>query len=347
MSNKCPCKKKNSLPTIRCVRCEQWWHARCVSLKGLSVEELEKLASWHCPLCYELPDTIPQGKLEALIRAEFNDLKTQVKSVETAVNGNKVKALMSEVVKMHMNEQVESVTEIVSANSNNTRRAITESIQQNNIKVVSEVVKSSKAQMDSDAIEREKRKCNLVIQNVSEPDGNTPNQRRQGDVDFAAKCLDIESNQVIRVFRPGKPIRENDRRTCRPLIITVANPELAASLHDYGRGWRREDDAGNVYWVNPDLIKSDRDANLKARLLAKERRRAGPPASSGPQLERQAHSRHSASPGSQRHSASPGSHRHSASPRSRRRSRTQESIASNSSQVSHSSASQVNQAVFD
>ena len=56
------------------------------------------------------------------------------------------------------------------------------------------------------------------------------------------------------------------------MIITVESPELAAHLHNYGRGWKARDQYNNIYWVNPDLIKTDRIAGYKARKLAKERR---------------------------------------------------------------------------
>jgi hypothetical protein len=274
MTNKCPCKKKCQSPAIICKHCEQWWHASCVSLKGLNVDELKKLTSWNCPLCYVLPDTVPYGKMEQLIKVECNLLKTQIRSVENAVKADKIKSLVSDVVTEHMSKQVETVTQIVSTSSIDTRKAIAETIQQNNNKVVTDVVKSSKAQMDTDSNARDQRKCNLVIRNVSEPEGATPNDRRSADEQFAMRVLNIERDQLIKVNRVGKPIGtiRDDTRISRPLIITVETPELASNLHDYGRGWRRRDGEGTVYWINPDLIKCDREANYNARMLARGRR---------------------------------------------------------------------------
>lgn len=267
---KCPCKKKTSSAKIECKLCSQWWHSNCVSLKGLKVEDLDKLTDWICPICYTLPESIPHGKLETLIKAECNTLKRQhrqldatCKSIEAAVKEEHLVSVVSKVVEEKMKKQVESVKE---------------TIQQNNTRVFSEVVQSSKAQMDADTVARQQRKCNLVIRNVSEPTGDTDNSRRQEDLTFAMKCLNIDREQIIRVTRVGKPIGHyrDERRVSRPLIITVETPELAAYLHDYGRGWRRQDDFGDVYWVNQDLIAADREANYKARVEARRRRQGGP-----------------------------------------------------------------------
>ena len=96
------------------------------------------------------------------------------------------------------------------------------------------------------------------------------------DKDFVLRLLDIREDQLINVSRAGPPIGSlrNDRRTTRPLIITVSTPEMAAYLHNYGRGWRIASRNG-VFWVNPDLIKADRIANAKARDARKMRRQRG------------------------------------------------------------------------
>lgn len=275
---RCPCKKKkNQSPALQCTLCEQWWHSCCVSLEGLTTKELSNIISWKCPLCYVLPSAIPNGRLETLVREESNVLKLQVKAVEASVQEDKLKTLMSEVVKKHLDDQVKSVCNLITENSVDTRRVISERIQKNNTEVVDQVVRSSKSQMDGDNLAREQRKCNLVIRNVSEPDGDTGNERRLADEEFACRILNVEKEQIIKVARPGKPIGafQNDTRVSRPLVITVETPEMAAYLHDYGRGWRRVADGGAVYWVNPDLIKSDREANYKARVVARTRRSGG------------------------------------------------------------------------
>lgn len=185
--------------------------------------------------------------------------------------------MLSDVIKEHLNEQVDSVTEAITASNENTRRHISETIQRNSEKVVTEVVKSSKEQMDNDAVAREQRKCNLIIRDVSESDANSPRERQEEDREFAQRLLKIRNQQLVRVTRAGPPIgsRQNDNRISRPMIITVETPELASHLHDHGRGWKVRGEQDEIYWVNADLIQADREANYKARMLARRRRQGG------------------------------------------------------------------------
>ena len=94
------------------------------------------------------------------------------------------------------------------------------------------------------------------------------------DYNFALKLLRIREEELIKVVRAGPPIgsRDHDTRVCRVMIITVDSPQHAEYLHNYGKGWRRDLVGGGALWVNPDLIKADRDANWRARQLAKNRR---------------------------------------------------------------------------
>ena len=78
----------------------------------------------------------------------------------------------------------------------------------------------------------------------------------------------------MKVIRAGPPIRyvPEDTRETHPMIVTLESPELAAYLHNYGRGWAAKDQYDTVYWVNPDLIQADRKAAYNARVLARRRR---------------------------------------------------------------------------
>ena len=54
----------------------------------------------------------------------------------------------------------------------------------------------------------------------------------------------------------------------RALIVVLSSPDLASKQHGYGKGRPIRDSEDNkkiLYWVNRDLIKSDKIANFKAR----------------------------------------------------------------------------------
>ena len=136
-------------------------------------------------------------------------------------------------------------------------------------------MRTSKEKMDSDVAEREQRKCNIIVRDVPESSHRHPQDRQAEDWRFARKLLHIvKDEELVKVVRAGPPIgsRPDDTRVNRPMIITVSNPELASYLHNYGCGWKRTSSTGQVFWVNPDLIKADRVANYRARQLAKHRR---------------------------------------------------------------------------
>ena len=169
--NKCPCAKKlKTCPYLQCTTCDQWWHTRCVSLKGLDADTVKLLTEWVCPLCYTPPATIPLGKLESIVKSESAKISEAIKKVQESVSKNKISSVVMEAVSTKLTEHVDSFTEVISANSENTRRILGESIQNNNQEVVKEVVESSKRQMDNDAMAREARKCNVVIRDVTESD---------------------------------------------------------------------------------------------------------------------------------------------------------------------------------
>lgn len=226
-------------------------------------------------MCYTPPTTVPLGKIEALVKSESTKLSTALDKVQASVSKNTMKTVITEIMKDTFNEHVDSFTEVISANSENTRREIAETIQNNNRTVMSEVVRTSKMQMDDDAVAREARKCSLIIRDVTESDSHSQNERIHQDREFAGMLFDIHQNRIVKVVRAGPPITDaaNDRRVTRPMIVTVESPELAAQLHNHGRGWRARDTYGNIYWVNPDLIKADREAAYHARMAARGRRR--------------------------------------------------------------------------
>ena len=56
-------------------------------------------------------------------------------------------------------------------------------------------------------------------------------------------------------------------------MVTVATPDIAAHLHNYGHGRRitSEYDESVFHWINPDMIQSDRSAAYAARQLARDK----------------------------------------------------------------------------
>ena len=248
-----------------------------MGLKGQGDEELSMLTEWLCPPCYVYPQAVtPElSKIEKVVKSYCDKVLAEVKknslSPEKVVTEIKKNALSPEMIKATVDE---AVSIAFNKNTADTKKAITETLQQENAQVITEVMKSSKQKMDGDAVARDQRKCNVTVKNVPESTHRAGHDRQAEDWRFALKILKINEGQLVRVVRAGPPIgsRPNDTRVTRVMVITVDSPETANHLTNYGRGWRRQTTDGQVMWVNPDLIKADRDANYRARQLAKNRR---------------------------------------------------------------------------
>ena len=257
VSEKCPCrKKKRGQSFIQCNTCARWWHLQCVGLTGLKETEIALLRSWECPLCLKLPHGVERENVNLTktdIQGALQPLLEEIKIVkEKVMPTDKMKQIVTTTVEKGISDKLE--------------------LQTNNTRVINEVITQSRQQMDSDARERELRKCNVCINDFPESNFRLTTAKIQDDRDKAAQILGVDDREIIRVRRAGKLI-EGARRP-RSLIVTLTTPDLANNLHDYGRGIKRvcTTDRSLAYWVNPDLIKADRDANYRARVIARQRR---------------------------------------------------------------------------
>ena len=93
---------------------------------------------------------------------------------------------------------------------------------------------------------------------------------------FVKDITGISDNEIVKCIRAGPKInkRTGIKVETRPIIVTVESPELAKRLHKYGNGNRVLSD-GKIWWINPDLTLSERQANYRARELMRGRRNNG------------------------------------------------------------------------
>lgn len=243
-NDKCPCKKKHKLLSIQCVKCEVYWHHKCAGLNGLQIEDLKRLKDWNCPLCYRLPEAATQKATLDTIDKKLSELKEDlIDKIEKQATDQTKK--WSDLFK---DKESENVAE-----------------------VVTKAVEKSKAKMDYDHMERQKRIKNFVVCGIEEPTADTPDGKKREDTDKIISIVNIENDDIELIRRVGKPQSETDKP--RPIVITVKTPEMAAAIHGHGRGRKfRDPEDDTDIWCNPDLIYADRMADKKARDERKQRR---------------------------------------------------------------------------
>ena len=258
---------------LTCISCHATWHTECAMGPGITSAANDKVKQWTCYVCFipseHIKDVMRQQRPDNSVdevMSKLDQIQNEHKELAPRIEQS-VKNAIRDKFNENWQQHVTQWSDLIKKPLQDTTKAIAE----NNVTVIREAVQESKERMDSDGIEREKRKCNLIVRDVEESEGS-----RRDIYDFdrekAETILDIGYCDIVTAYRVGKRSREPDGKP-RPLIITVITPELAKELHNHGRGQKRRI-RGAEYWINEDLIQADRVANFRARKLAEERKLA-------------------------------------------------------------------------
>ncbi|KAL5254761.1 hypothetical protein ACHWQZ_G014260 [Mnemiopsis leidyi] len=123
------------------------------------------------------------------------------------------------------------------------------------------VVESVVRQLDTDKVEREKRRCNVVVLSAPEPKKeSSTEEKRKEDMQFCSRVLEIPLTDIEECWRAGK-VDESKPEYCRPLIIKLKDEELVKEWTKDGKGHKTV----SGYWINKDLCAADRKANFLSR----------------------------------------------------------------------------------
>ena len=152
--------------------------------------------------------------------------------------------------------------------------SLTSALQENQ----AEMIQHTNSRHDADLFEKEKRSINVAIRNIPESEKAEINDRINDDMEIFAEIANISKDRIQKCYRAGHPLgtganskSKSDRTGPRPLIVVLDTPEFARTLHRYGNGNKVVHD-GTEYWINPDLTRSERVANYKARQFLRKRR---------------------------------------------------------------------------
>ena len=283
-SGYCPCEVFISEElSIKCDHCGIFWHLCCVGLSGLTEESVESLLKWHCPDCFYSPhckkfknvtqnsdaDSSSCGTIRVLLKEELNLIQPVISAtVEHAIrksfSGNvcskddmeKVVKTWADVTKQSQKKVIEETTRTQTAQS-----------------VVEKVVRK----LDSDKIEREKRRDNVVVMNIPESTMESAAQKRADDIKFCREKLCMSDEDIESCWRAGK-VDSTKPDYCRPLVVKMADTETADEWTKNGKGFKTE--AG--FWINRDLCDADRKANFQSRQERRSRMNPSAQSSTSP-----------------------------------------------------------------
>ena len=124
-----------------------------------------------------------------------------------------------------------------------------------------------------DFLDKEKRKLNIVVHNMSESHGETHQERASKDAaQFTTMLKDVFKLSVIPVktFRVGKSLPDKSRL----MIVTLINESTKYDILKLAPQLRSTANYSNIY-INPDMTQKERE---KGKLLREElaaRKRAG------------------------------------------------------------------------
>ena len=121
--------------------------------------------------------------------------------------------------------------------------------------------------IDQDNLERVKRECNVVINDVDE--GKVPKNTKQADMKFLLKTCKFDKEDIVDCFRAGKSLEREGKTLPRPLVVKLKSKEDMKLYSANGNGQRvfdetdvLDDGKAKQYWINQDLCLTDRKAQF-------------------------------------------------------------------------------------
>ena len=258
----------NKSSMMQCTECKLWWHPACVGLEGLSNYTIKKLSAYKCPRCFTLsPEIIEKLGIEDKSDAEPGSVKAEVQ--------NEVKTLMPTIVKevvagVKAALGPSSVQQMVKEANDKISKSWADIAKTEQKKVIADVVEKtsdsamqkSLSRISADLTEQKTRQRNCIISNVPEGAGGNDTSLSNVVCDLSDGIL--EDGDIAYCKRLG----EKKTGTNRLILVVLKREDWAAEFHNFGRGRKLD----NNVWVNPDLTRTEREAQFKAREKKREKR---------------------------------------------------------------------------
>ena len=248
---------KKDIVWVSCSTCHGWWHVICAGLTGMTKATVLKLKNWNCHFCFVVPDHLKKAKL-------LNDVAKELTSV------------IQDAVKVSVVDSIQSVlvNNVVAEANHEVKKSWAKIASGEQEKLMTDVVQlttghalsASMQQIDANMQARMKRVRNITVSNLPDngKDKESVEELKQLICDHAG---DISVEEIASAKRIGTFNSVNRNKFRGRVVIAVLKSEnKAASMHHYGNGYvYRGASFKEDVWVNPDLIKADRDTKWMAR----------------------------------------------------------------------------------
>ena len=241
---------------VLCDRCDEWI---CLPCSGLSITQYEAIdanLTWYCPEC-KLPATqaVKTDKsIEEKCKSYFDIFKVEFR----------------EEIDSKLNEIRKDISELKTNQSN---------IHETDDKLKKAVAESMKKQED-EISEREKRKSNLILFNVSEAQTNIKDERIIYDKTIFKEICDticdepLNINNISDARRLGKKSPDATDSKPRPLIIKLKDQSLKIPILRNANKLRSiEDPRLDGIRMGHDLTTTERENSKQMYEEAKRRQR--------------------------------------------------------------------------
>jgi len=251
---------------ISCSSCEMWWHVSCAGMQGLTSETVEELVKWKCHFCFEVPANLKESQVSVDIgQTVAREIQIGLTAVKEAVSSCVEKSLKDSLVGTLVDAaNVEITKSWAKIASGDQTKLITEVVQVASGPALTTITQ----QIDANMQERLKRVKHIVVSNLPDSGKERETLAELKEI-ICQHASDIDPSEIESAKRIGD-FRNVNRAKFRGRVVLVVlkSEESASFMHNYGRGYvykGNKQGGGDDVWINPDLIKADRDVQWNIR----------------------------------------------------------------------------------
>ena len=274
------CGKAESEYLIQCERCNQWVCTTCGNTEAEMINLLSKWKQlhWFCSSC----ETIALGAVKdsssnssniqsydlAFKKQMSSDMQSMKKLIEQVIDSTKELKQKSYADMVKSPERLSTVTNVDNSKTLPNRE------QHNAIDAIDEY------------IDRERRKCNLIVHNVPENTMMTRDRTEANHKDYDAfkeivnSGLKIQEFNIKKVTRLGKKwdTKTGKKWESKPrlLLVVLEDESSKKNILSSAKQLRNSEEWGNIF-ISPDMTPQEREKNRSLRVELRRRREEGEP----------------------------------------------------------------------